>query len=70
MDCKDWIKERKKLWKITNGDIEADFKWRVASWREIVLNEVIFKEVLEKPWLLIELQFVVIDKEFNEVPFF
>ena len=69
MDCKDWIKERKKLWKITNGDIEADFKWRVASWREIVLNEVIFKEVLEKPWLLIELQFVVIDKEFNEVPF-
>lgn len=70
MDCKEWIAERKKLWKISNGDIEADFKWRVASWKEIILDEATFKEVLEKPWLLIELQFVVIDKEFNEVPFF
>lgn len=70
MECKEWIAERKKLWKITKGDIDADFEWRVASWREIVSNKDTFKELIEKPWLLIELQFVVIDKEFNEVPFF
>lgn len=70
MDCKDWIQERKTLWEKTNGDIEADFEWRVASWREIAINRNSFKEILEKPWLLIELQFVVIDKDFNEVPFF
>ncbi|MEG1087752.1 MAG: hypothetical protein RSD79_06780 [Cetobacterium sp.] len=70
MECKEWIAERKRLWEITEGDIDADFEWRVASWREIVLNEDTFKELIEKPWLLIELQFVVIDKEFNEVPFF
>lgn len=70
MECKEWIAERKRLWEITEGDIDADFEWRVASWREIVLNKDTFKELIEKPWLLIELQFVVIDKEFNEVPFF
>lgn len=70
MECKEWIAERKRLWEITEGDIDADFEWRVASWREIVLNKDTFKELIENPWLLIELQFVVIDKEFNEVPFF
>ena len=70
MECKEWIAERKRLWEVTNQDIEADFEWRVASWREIVSDRDTFKELMGKPWLLIELQFVVIDKEFNEVPFF
>ncbi|WP_330111959.1 hypothetical protein VSU16_04705 [Cetobacterium somerae] len=69
MGCKTLIEERKKLWGITK-DIDADLEWRVASWREIISDRKTFEELLEKPWLLIELQFVVIDKDFNEVPFF
>lgn len=70
MDCKEWIAERKKLWEITKGDIDTDSEWRLASWREIISDRETFKELIEKPWLLMELQFVIIDKEFNEVPFF
>lgn len=69
MDCKDYIEERKKLWNKTK-DIELDFEWRRASWLELIENTDTFKELLENPWYLMEMHFCVIDKEFNEVPFF
>lgn len=70
MDCKKLIIERKELWKKTKGDIEVDNEWRIASWREIVLRKELIIEVIKNPWLLIELQFVIVDKNFKEVPFF
>ncbi|WP_302820491.1 hypothetical protein [Fusobacterium ulcerans] len=69
MDCKDYVEERKKLWSKTK-DIELDYEWRRASWLELIENTDTFKELLENPWYLMEMHFCVIDKEFNEVPFF
>lgn len=69
MDCKGYIEERKRLWNKTN-DIEVDQEWRKASWYELIDNKETFKELLENPWYLMEMHFCVIDKEFNEVPFF
>lgn len=69
MDCKDYVEERKKLWSKTK-DIELDYEWRRASWLELIENTDTFKELLENPWYLMKMHFCVIDKEFNEVPFF
>ena len=69
MTCKEYIAERKKLWNKTK-DMEEDHLWRRASWHELIDNIETFKELLENPWYLMEMHFCVIDKEFNEVPFF
>ena len=69
MDCKGYIEERKRLWNKTK-DIEVDQEWRKASGCERIDNKETFKELLENPWYLMEMHFCVIDKEFNEVPFF
>lgn len=69
MTCKEYIAERKKLWNKTR-DIEEDHSWRRASWQELIDNRETFKELIENPWYLMEMHFCVIDKEFNEVPFF
>lgn len=69
MDCKYYIQRRKELWKELQ-DIDQDRDIRRAIWDNIINSEELFQELIENPWLLIELQFTVIDKEFNEVPFF
>lgn len=69
MTCKEYIAERKKLWNKTK-DMEEDHLWRRASWHELIDNIETFKELIENPWYLMEMHFCVIDKEFNEVPFF
>ncbi len=69
MDCKGYIEERKKLWNKTK-DMEVDREYRVSSWLELIESEDTFKELIHNPWLLIEMQFSLIDKDFNEVPFF
>lgn len=69
MTCKEYKAERKKLWNKTK-DMEEDYLWRRASWQELIDNRETFKELIENPWYLMEMHFCVIDKEFNEVPFF
>lgn len=69
MDCREYISERKKLWQKTK-DMEIDREWRVASWLELIENQETFTELIQNPWLLIELQFSLVDKDFNEIPFF
>lgn len=69
MTCKDYIAERKKLWNKTKN-MEEDYSWRQASWYELIKNKKTFKELIENPWYLMEMHFIVVDKEFNEVPFF
>ncbi|MGX6592705.1 hypothetical protein [Cetobacterium ceti] len=69
MDCKSYIDERKKLWEKTK-DIDLDKQWRIASWYELIENEETFTELIKNPWYLMEMHFTVVDKEFNEVPFF
>lgn len=69
MCCKKLIEERKKIWDITKN-IEDDLDWRIAVWDEIIETKELFDELMENPWLLIELQFSVVDKNFNLVPFF
>jgi len=69
MDCRSYVTERKKLWNKTK-DIEVDKEWRELTWSEIADDKTVVKEIIENPWLLMEMQFIVTDKEFNELPFF
>jgi len=67
------IEKRKKLWK-ENHDLELDNRYVEACIAEILKlpkeSNLAWKEVCEKPYLLIEVAFTIVDKERNTVPFF
>ena len=69
MTCKDYINKRKRLWE-KHRDIDKDHEVRRVIWDIISKDKSLFTELIEHPYLLIELQFTVIDKEFRERPFF
>lgn len=63
------ISKRKEKWE-ANHDIEYDKKFRNAVANEIVTNKNLLQEVKQQPEKLIELVFVVVDKNQNTMPFF
>lgn len=63
------IQTRKVKWKETQS-IEYDKKLRSAIVDELVNNEVLLNEVKARPEKLIELVFVVVDKNQKTMPFF
>lgn len=63
------IQKRKELWN-TKHSIMQDKKLRQGIANEIVKNEQLRMEVQEFPEKLVELLFIVVDKEKNVVPFF
>ena len=63
------IKKRKERWKKYH-DIEKDRELIEAIADEIIVNDVLRKEIVSKPEKLIELVFVVVDKEQKTSPFF
>jgi hypothetical protein len=63
------IKRRKEKWEETKS-IDYDKKLKSAIADEIIKNEVLREEIKERPEKLIELEFVVVDKEQITMPFF
>ncbi len=63
------IKKRKEKWK-DHHDIELDNRFRNAVANELIKNRNLLDEIKAKPEKLIELFFVVVDKEQKTVPFF
>ncbi len=69
--CRDIINRRKELWH-TCHDIERDSDFVSAAVNYIVdpLNAMVREEIKRYPEYLIEISFVIVDKDKNTVPFF
>lgn len=63
------IDRRKRQW-TTHQDIKKDEKFVIACCNEIITNQNLREEIVEKPEKLIELVFTVVDKNKKIVPFF
>ena len=63
------IQKRKEKWEETHS-IEYDKKLRQAIANEILTNKALLQEVTERPEKLIELCFIVVDKNQKTMPFF
>ena len=63
------IKKRKEKWNSTHS-IEEDRKFREAVANELFENKELLIEVKNNPEYLIELEFVIVDKKQQTVPFF
>lgn len=63
------IEKRKEKWNNTHS-IEQDKEFREAVVEELIENEELLNELKERPERLIELLFIVVDKEQKTMPFF
>lgn len=63
------IQRRKSLWR-EKKSIEEDYRYRTAAAKEILKKEEYIDELKEYPEKLIELEFVIVDKKKEVVPFF
>ena len=66
----DYLIERRKIKWNEDHDIERDKIFRTTVAAEIVNNKTLLNELKENPEKLIELVFIIVDKEKNTVPFF
>lgn len=66
------IEKRKEKWSTINKEkrLDEDKKFREAVANEIIQNKEFRDEIIRHPEYLIELEFVIVDKEQNTVPFF
>ena len=66
------IEKRKEKWYTGDKEkrLEEDKRFREAVANEIIENEEFRNEIIKYPEYLIELEFVIVDKEQNTVPFF
>ena len=69
MTANELIEIRKKKWK-EKHDIEYDKSLRAGIANELVTNKELLSEVRKNPEKLIELVFIVVDKEQKTMPFF
>lgn len=69
MTAAEIINKRKELW-IESHDIEQDSKYRDAVANEIIKDEALREEISKYPELLIEMVFVIVDKDKVTTPFF
>ena len=69
ISCDVIIEKRKEIWQ-KSRDIEQDKRFREAVARKIIEDENIRKEIQEYPEKLIEMCFVIVNKEKQTVPFF
>lgn len=63
------IRRRKSLWDEKHS-IEIDIEYRNAVAQELISNKKLLAELQTNPELLIELMFIVVDKEQHTMPFF
>lgn len=66
----DYFIERRKFKWNEHHDIEKDNEFREVVAREVVNNEEYVQQLKENPEKMIELFFVIVDKEQTTVPFF
>lgn len=66
------IQKRKEKWNTTDVEkrLDEDKRFREAVANEIISNEEFRNEIIKYPEYLIELEFVIVDKEQKTVPFF
>ena len=66
------IQKRKEKWNTIDKEkrLDEDKKFREAVANEIIENKEFRDEIIKYPEYLIELEFVIVDKEQNTVPFF
>ena len=65
----DMIEKRRQRWE-ERHDLEYDTKLVEAAARKILSDRALMQEILDRPYLLIELAFHIVDKEKDTVPFF
>lgn len=65
----DFVEKRKRIWQ-EKCDIELDAKLVCAIADEILDSERLRQEIIDKPHLLIECCFTIVDKNKRSVPFF
>lgn len=63
------IEKRKRLW-AQNGDLDRDKELTEAIARKILIEADLRNRVLQRPYLLIECCFSIVDKKRRTVPFF
>ena len=63
------INKRKSLWN-KNNSIDQDKKYREAVANEIIKDERLRDEIRKYPELLVEMVFVIVDKNKQTIPFF
>ena len=66
------VKKRKELWQdyLDGKKPNLDEQFRTAAVKEILSNENLMLEIINKPYLLIEVAFTVVNKKQKTVPFF
>lgn len=69
LTIKDIIEKRKRIWEARH-DIEYDKQLVRASVIKILSTTSLSSEILQRPYLLIEVAFYIVDKERKTVPFF
>ena len=69
--CQEIIQRRRELWN-SNRDIELDSQYVLAAADYFIdpANEAVREEIAKYPECLIEMFFVIVDKDKNTVPFF
>lgn len=65
----DIIQKRKKIWQ-ERHDIEYDKAFVSAAARKILSEHSLREKIREKPWLLVEVAFTIVNKKRETVPFF
>ena len=68
-DAAYWIRRRKEIWE-ERHDIAYDKRLRSALAKEMMTNKDFRIEIKRNPEYLIELEFVIVDKNKQVVPFF
>ena len=66
----DYLIERRKIRWNEDHNIERDKIFRNTVAQEIIKNEKLRNEIKQNPEKLIELVFIIVDKDKNTVPFF
>lgn len=66
----DFLIQRRKMQWDNHNNIEKDKIFVIACCNEIIKNEKLRKEIVDKPEKLIEMVFTVVDKDKKLVPFF
>lgn len=67
--AKQIIEKRKELWK-QYKDINKDYEFTLSVASELMINAPLLEEIKANPELLIEMVFVIVDKDKNTVPYF
>ena len=67
--AKQIIEKRKEMWN-QYKDINKDYEFTLAVAEELLSNKPLLEEIINNPELLIEMIFIIVDKDKNTIPYF